>query len=60
MTPQKIIQAEELDAIERGLFDRLQAEPTNAALTDLNDFATRKLHEVLRSHRALHLERVKS
>ena len=60
MTPARIIPPDELACIERGLYDRLAAAPTKEALTDLNDFATRKLQQVLASHRALLRERAKS
>lgn len=60
MTPQRIISAEELASIERGLFDRLSAEPTKEALTDLYDYTTRKFREVIQSHRELSKVRAKS
>lgn len=53
MTPQRIISQDELATIERGLFDRLHAPANPEALTDVLDFSTRKLREVLASHREL-------
>lgn len=49
----KVLSTEELEQIERGLFDRLSAPATHEQQIDLVDYSTRVLRQVLQSHKTL-------